>query len=162
MSVVVRRFMPLSHGSMIHGVLLVLLLASAGARASLGGDAASVLADATALGGQVRTSSLVSYDVEDIEVAGGLCVREFLSRDGVVFALGWAGPAPPDLQQLLAAYRAEFMAGVATQVHQGLQRSVRLVLPDLVVQSGGHLRAYAGLAYLPLRLPPGVSPADIR
>jgi hypothetical protein len=39
---------------------------------------------------------------------------------------------------------------------------VRVDLPDLFVETGGHLRAYAGRAFLPTLVPAGVAPADIR
>jgi hypothetical protein len=142
--------------------LAVLMFQSAVARANLGGDVGTVQADAAALGGAVQTDALPSYDVQQIDVPGGVSVREYVGRDGIVFALSWAGPAPPDLQQLLGSYFAAFTAGAAAQASQGVRRSVRVLLPDLVVQFGGHLRAYAGLACLPSRLPAGVSLADLR
>ena len=43
-----------------------------------------------------------------------------------------------------------------------LRRALRLALPDLVIESGGHMRAYRGRAYLPARVPDGVSTADLK
>jgi hypothetical protein len=131
------------------------------ARASLGGDLASVQADAAALGGVVQANALLSYEVQQIDVPGGLSVREYVGRDGIVFALSWVGPAPPDLQQLLGGYFAAFSTGAAAQVHPGPVRSVRVLQPGLVVQWGGHLRAYTGQACVPGLLPAGVSLADL-
>jgi hypothetical protein len=38
---------------------------------------------------------------------------------------------------------------------------LRVALPGLIVESGGHLRAYAGRAYLPALVPAGVPAADL-
>jgi hypothetical protein len=139
-----------------------MMLTTGVADACLGGNAASVQADAAAFGGDVHTRTLQAYDVDEIAVPGGLSVREYVGRDGIVFALSWSGPAPADLPQLLGDYLAQYTAGAAAQARPGLRRGVRIDLPDLLVETGGHLRAYAGRAFLPARLPPGVAPADIR
>ncbi len=140
----------------------VLALWSTVASARLGGDAASVLADGAALQATVRTTPLQSYDVQQLDVAGGLSVREFVGRDGTVFGLSWTGPVAPNLQLLLGGYFGEFTTAAAALEHPGLQRTLRVALPDLVVESGGHLRAYAGRAYLPARLPAGLNLAELR
>jgi Protein of unknown function (DUF2844) len=130
--------------------------------AALGSDAPSVLADAANLSGAMSSEVLQQYTIEEISAESGMRVREFLNRDGVVFAVSWSGPALPDLQQLLGAHYAEYSAAVAALSHPGLQRSVRVASPGLVVESGGHLRAYAGRAYLPALIPPGVSAVELR
>ena len=56
---------------------------------------------------------------------------------------------------------AEYTAGAAAAARPGLRRGVRIELPDLVVEAGGHLRAYTGRALLPALLLAGVAPADI-
>lgn len=89
-------------------------------------------------------------------------VREFLNQDGAVFAVSWSGPVLPDLQQLLGPHFAEYSSALAALAHPGLQRSVRVASSGLVVESGGHMRAYAGRAYLPARIPSGVSVAELR
>src|ERR1700690_1759654 len=131
---------------LIPRLLAAMMLTTGVAEACLGGNAASVQADAAALGGEVRTSTLLGYDVQEIDVPGGLSVREFVGRDGIVFGLGWSGPAPADLPQLLGGYLAEYTAGAAAAARPGLRRGVRIELPDLVVEAGGHLRAYTGRA----------------
>ena len=131
------------------------------AQAALGGDAASVRADAAELQVAATTEPRQQYDVEEISAAAGVRVREYLTRDGVVFAVSWSGPVMPDLQRLLGEHFAEYTAALKALPHPGLQRSVRLASPGLVVESGGHLRAYAGRAYLPALLPAGVPAAEI-
>jgi hypothetical protein len=148
--------------ALIPRLLAGMMLTTGVAKAGLGGNAASVQADATALGGVVRTTTLVGYDVQEIDVPGGLSVREFVGRDGIVFGVGWSGPAPADLPTLLGHYVAQYSSGAAAQARPGLRRGVRIELPDLFVETGGHLRAYAGRAFLPALVPAGVAPADIR
>jgi Protein of unknown function (DUF2844) len=131
------------------------------ARAGLGGDAASALADASELHGIVNSVSLPQYDIQDITADTGMRVREYVSRDGVVFAVSWAGPVQPDLQRLLGTHYVEYTTALAALHHPGLQRSVRIASPELIVESGGHLRAYAGRALLPALVPAGVSAADL-
>jgi hypothetical protein len=147
--------------ALIPGLLVAMMTTTGVADACLGGNAASVQADAAALGGEVRTTTLPGYDVQEIDVPGGLAVREFVGPYGIVFGIGWSGPAPADLPQLLGAYLAEYTAGAAAAARPGLRRGAHIELRDLVVETGGHLRAYAGRAFLPALLPAGVAPADI-
>ncbi len=129
--------------------------------AHLGSDVASVRSDTLALRGVDHVTDLVQYDLHDIDAATGVRVREFVTRSGTVFALSWTGPVPPDLQQLLGQYFPAYAAGLAALDHPGLQRSVRIALADLVVEAGGHLRAYTGRAYLPALVPAGVTVAEL-
>ena len=133
------------------------------AHASLGGDATSVLVDARALHGTVRLSqALLPVQVQEIMTDNGMRVREFLSRDGIVFAVAWQGPAMPDLQRLLAAQFAGYASAVAALERPGLHRSLRIVISGLVVESDAHLRGYNGRAYLPAMIPVDVSIAELR
>jgi hypothetical protein len=145
-------------------VLLMMVgspLVGGSARAGLGGDAASTLADGSDLHGVVNTISLPLYAVQEITADSGLRVREYVNRDGVVFAVSWTGPVLPDLQRLLGTHYVEYTTALAALNHPGLHRSLRVALPGLIVESGGHLRAYAGRAYLPALVPAGVPAADL-
>jgi hypothetical protein len=135
---------------------------AAPARAALGGDAASVAADADALHGVIHSTLLQQYDIRDITVGNGMRLREFQDRSGVVFAVVWSGPAMPDLQKLLGASYATYRSTVAAANHSALKRALRVATSDLVVESDGHMRAYSGRAYLPALIPAGTSAADLR
>jgi len=130
--------------------------------AGLGSDAAGMVADGTELHGTLTSTSLPQYEIEEISTDTGMRVREYLGRDGVVFAVSWSGPALPDLQRLLGAHYVEYTTALAALTRPGLHRSVRIASSELVVESGGHLRAYAGRAYLPALVPAGISTADLR
>jgi len=131
------------------------------ARAGLGGDAASALADGSELHGIVNSVSLPKYDVQEIAADTGMRVREYVNRDGIVFAVSWTGPVLPDLQRLLGTHYVEYTSALAALNNPGLHRSMRVALPELIVETGGHLRAYAGRALLPALIPAGVSAADL-
>jgi hypothetical protein len=131
------------------------------ARAGLGGDAASALADGSDLPGVVNSFKLPLYDIQEITADTGMRVREYVNRDGIVFAVSWTGPVLPDLQRLLGTHYVEYTTALAALNHPGLHRSLRVALPDLIVESGGHLRAYSGRARLPALVPAGVSAADL-
>jgi hypothetical protein len=148
--------------------LSLLLLALGGAvmvgpaRASLGGNAASVAADAAELHGTARATPLPQYDIQEITSDSGMRVREYLTRDGIVFAVTWSGPVVPDLRTLLGTSFESYIKGLAALKQPGTHRSLRLASAELVVESGGHMRAYSGRAYLPLLVPAAASPANLR
>lgn len=132
------------------------------ARACLGGDLTSVLDDAAELHATAQDTLLQQFQVEEIVSDNGMRVREFLDRKGIVFAVTWAGPAAPDLQRLLGTQFASYTTALTARTRLGLQRSVRVATPDLVVESVGHLRNFTGRAWLPAMMPTGVSTADLR
>jgi hypothetical protein len=131
------------------------------AHAALGGDATSITTEAEALHGTLQEEPGPQYDVAEIIVAN-LDIREYVNRDGVVFAVSWKARVLPDLSGLLGAYFAQYNAGLGALSHPGLHRSVRVASPDMVVENSGHLRAYAGRAYLPSLIPASVLLTDLR
>ncbi len=138
-------------------MLFVLLVAPFPAFASLGGSADSVDADRAVMKGQVQVRQSAAFTVHEIQGEHGTTVREYVSADGVVFAVAWEGQFVPDLQQLLGPYFDTYVAGVREQKANSVgRRPLNLQLPGLVVQRGGHLRAESGRAYIPEKVPPGV------
>lgn len=89
-------------------------------------------------------------------------MREFASPTGHIFAVTWQGAAFPDLKQLLGSHFEEFQQAVASQNRGGGHAPLIVHLPGLVVEMGGHMRAFTGRAYLPDKLPSGVRDEDIR
>jgi hypothetical protein len=128
----------------------------------LGGNTASILDDANELHGVVQSSTGPQYELQEIVTDNGMQVREFLTLDGRVFAVSWAGPALPDLQRLLGAQFEVYAAALAARAHLGLHRSLRVATTGLVVESDGQLRSYVGRAYLPAMVPTNVSITDLR
>ncbi len=141
----------------------IALAISSAALAALGGDSASVATDRVAFAAQLRSTAMLQYDVHEIS-SGDLMVREYVSRQGQVFAVTWQGPVPPNLRQLLGDYFPRFQSA-AVAAHQqspGQHRQFSLAQPDLVIQSVGRLRNFHGIAYLPNLLPAGVIAAQLQ
>jgi uncharacterized protein DUF2844 len=129
------------------------------AAASLGGDESTVAADHAALAGQIKVARVQRYVMHEITAPSGTVVREFVSPAGKVFAVAWSGPSMPDLRQVLGPYFDTYVAAVAQRKARG---PVHVVLPGLVVQSSGHIRAFSGKAYLPDAVPAGVASEEIK
>ena len=140
------------------GVLLAIVIASP-ACAALGGDVASVAADRAHVDGKLAVSLTQKYAVHEIAAPSGTVVREFVSPAGTVFGVAWAGPSMPDLRQVLGAYFDRYVKAVAQRNRRG---PVLIEEPGLIVQSGGHMRAFYGRAYVPEALPQGVAVDEIR
>ncbi len=126
---------------------------------ALGGDLASVQADALALKGTSRSSAQSGSSVYEIAAASGTTVREYVSASGGVYAVSWDGPVLPDLRQVLGNYFSRYVAGSKAQ---GPVRPLLIQQPDFVLESSGSMRAFFGKAYVPQLLPSGVSGDAIR
>jgi hypothetical protein len=130
------------------------------ALAALGSDAASIDADRAHFQASVKLTPHALYDVHEMTLSSGTTVREYAAPGGVVFAIGWDGPAMPDLRQTLGAhyegYLAAARANEAGYNHLAAQRG------DLVIMSAGHMRAFAGRVYLASTVPPGVFIDELR
>jgi hypothetical protein len=139
---------------------LMVLAAAPCAEAALGGTEATVQADQAQLGAITRTTPTARYTTHELRAASGTTVREYVSPAGMVFAVAWQGPSLPDLRQLLGTYFDQYVDAAA---ERRARRAPLLVeLPTLVVQSSGHMRAFAGKAYLPQGLPQGVVADEIQ
>jgi hypothetical protein len=145
-------------------IAAVLLIAVATqAWASLGGDAASVQADQVQMQGIRRTMVAKSYTVHEIQAGTGTVVREFVSPEGKVFGVAWQGPWPPDMRQVLGSYFDQFVQAARSRGGARMGRRPLIInQPGLVVQTGGHMRAFAGRAYVPEMLPSGVGAENIQ
>lgn len=129
--------------------------------AALGGDAASVDADVIKMKGQARSLPESGYTVSEITLPSGTMVREYVSAEGKVFAVAWSGAAMPDLQQMLGTYFEQYKTAAATTPHRG-HHHLQVQQPDLVVTTGGHMRAWRGRAYVPSLLPQNFSVDGIK
>jgi hypothetical protein len=129
--------------------------------AGLGGDASSVDTDAAKMKGEARATAVGGYTVSQITLPSGTVVNEYVSSEGKVFAVTWKGMAVPDLSQTLGTYFAEFKAAATATPHAS-HHNLSVQQPDLVVRTGGHMRAWNGKAYVPSLLPPNFSLDDIK
>jgi len=129
--------------------------------ASLGGSVASIQSDQARMQGTVRVSSTASYALHQIQTPSGLIVREYVSPAGKVFGVAWHGPFRPDLKQLLGAYFGQYQQA-ANASRRARHAPLIIRQPNLVVEFRGHMRDFAGRAYLPGDLPAGISAESIQ
>lgn len=141
---------------------LVIVAVSVPAFAALGGDVTSVQADREHMKASINIKQNETYTVHEIKTPAGTVVSEYVSSQGRVFAVAWHGPFFPEMQQILGAYFQQFSAALQTQKRQYGHHVLNIQQPGLVVQSGGHMRAYAGRAYVPQMLPASVKIEDIK
>lgn len=132
------------------------LFASSG-WAALGGNLESVQADLQAFAANSVSKPISGFTLHTQTLPSGTVVRQYVDAAGYVFAVGWDGPVQPDFQRLLGTYFTSYQEAQRQQ-----RRGVRLQSNDLVLESGGMMRAFVGRAYLPANLPAALSPADIR
>ena len=123
------------------------------AQAALGQKVGSVGRDQAVMHATSHSSTSQSaYVVHLITLPSGTVVREYVAPNGTVFGVAWEGPTLPDLKTTLGVAFDQYVAATSTRRATPLAVSSA----DLVVFSGGHLRAFAGHAYLPQAVPAGV------
>ena len=128
--------------------------------AALGGDESSVQADQAQMGASVRITRTATHAVHELQAPGGQVIREYVSPSGIVFGVVWQGASKPDLKQLLGDHFEEVQQALQ---RRGVRRGpVVINEPGVVFEMGGHMRAFAGRAYLPQLLPSGVQADAIR
>jgi hypothetical protein len=146
----------------IPAMMAALLCISTGAHAELGGTiptradsmGATAAAPQTLLNGALRLRTLTD--------AGNTTINEYATNTGQIIAYTWQGPTMPDLRTLLGRYAGSYLTGAAALAPDGNLHASRVARPDVIVESGGPMRGYAGRAWLPAALPPGVTASDFR
>jgi hypothetical protein len=139
----------------------VLLLAYAGAsHAALGGLPEQFNAEGAAVASTV-SSTMSNYVVRDTTLTAGTQVREYIAANGIVFAVTWDGPVLPDLKALLGKY-FDTMVAESKKMPRAGRSQIGVNLPEVVINSGGHMRAFEGSAWIPAQFPAGFSAADVR
>ncbi len=106
------------------------------------------------------TPAGASYIMRDTTMASGTHVREYVSG-GNVFAVTWEGPILPDLKALLGKY-FDTMVAESAKVPRAGRSQVAIDLPSVVINSGGHMRAFEGSAWIPAEFPAGFTADDVR
>jgi len=141
-----------------------LVAAGAPSLAVLGGEAASVETDRLQMRAtRQATRAALQGSVQEIRLADGSSIRQFINARGIVYAVAWSTRVKPDFAQLLGQHASTFDAGVAAVARQpGLRRSVTVDQGDVVVVSSGRPGAFVGRAWLKSELPAGASADAIR
>jgi Protein of unknown function (DUF2844) len=138
----------------IAAAFLILASSTIPAWAVLGQSRDSVRSDAQSLKGTLTTTEMSGYSVHQIQRNDGVVLKEFVSPEGKVFGISWRGPTMPNLPQLLGGYFPAF-----NQANQSTHRRGPLSIHagPLVVETGGHPRAFRVRAYVANLLPSGIS-----
>jgi hypothetical protein len=147
-------------------ILTLLLLQSTAAHAALGGAPSNFGATQPArlsahrLEAANSSGAAANYTVSETTLDSGTVVREYAAASGTVFAVSWNGPFVPDLRTLLGSHFDTMARQAAKTPHAG-HSQFTLNQSDVVIESGGHMRAYMGRAWIPDQLPAGFASADI-
>jgi len=142
------------------GLLLILTLETVPSWAVLGQYESSVSVDQHYLQSMDNVQTFQAYKVHNLTSAHGTIIREFVSPQGLVFGVAWQARFMPNLQQLLGSYLSEVEQAAQAKTRRGGPLIVNK--DNFVFVSGGHMRFYRGLAYVPSLLPKNVSPEVIR
>ena len=134
----------------------LLALCSVQAQAHLAGDIGSIASEQTLWNATQTFSTASGYALYTLTTPQGVVVREYVNATGLVFAVGWDGPLPPDVQTLLGSYYPLYAQALARKA-----RTVSIQQNGVVIESGGMMRAFFGRAYLSDQLPLGVSTANL-
>jgi hypothetical protein len=140
-------------------VLLTVALVPHPARAALGEPEATAATDAQQLKGTIKATESTNYRLHEIQLPSGAVLREF-AAGGNVFAVAWSGSSKPDLRQALGQYFDVYVS--AAKAKRTGRHPVSIEQNGLVVQSGGHMRAFTGRAYLAKSIPTGTKLEEIR
>jgi hypothetical protein len=138
---------------------MVLTFLAAPAWAGLGGRVDAVAGEASAMGATVQRQDHSGFSVHELSLPAGT-VREYADGAGEVFAVAWTTAQMPDLRTLLAGHYTVFSQAAHQSTHR--RGPVMVRTDEVVIESGGHPRAFRGRAYLPGRLPAAVRVEDVR
>ncbi|WP_198088970.1 DUF2844 domain-containing protein [Variovorax sp. E3] len=119
---------------------------------------------AAAPAGNAAASGATNWSVREITLPDGLVEREYLTTDGVVFAVAWRGTHRPELSVLLGTHYATQMSQNARALRQqgkGSRATTAQADATFAVQASTHQRSSTGVAWLPALLPAGVDPATL-
>lgn len=145
-------------------VAAVALLCAPMAQAELGAMQDTIQAD------QIRFKGLRSRHIawqmttHEITMVDGSGIKEYVNAAEQVFAVSWRTRLKPNLEVLLGAHYADLSAAAAEQPKgvASMKHPQSLRLTNLVVHQGGRMNAFAGIAYVPALVPPGVDADALR
>lgn len=123
------------------------------ARATLGGDVASIASNTQALAATRQVDKRAVGERHELVLPSGLVVHEYVSPSGAVYAITWKGPRTPDLRELLGTYFAQ----LANRPTTGGHNQLNLTGADFVIHAKGHARFVTGRAWVPSLVPAGVT-----
>ena len=139
--------------------LCLSVLISARASAALGDRESSVESDRKILQATAKATAAsadASYTVHEMD-SNGNTIREYVTTDGVVFAVTWQGIKRPDLSVLMGAYYSEYNSADQKREKSVGRQPVSVKTTNVVVRNAGHMRDIRGRAFVPNLVPAGVN-----
>lgn len=100
------------------------------------------------------------YTVSQSTLDSGTIVREYTDASGKVFAVSWTGPTLPDLRTLLGSKFTALTDATGRRTQAG-HSQLALNQSDVVIVSNGHMRSFAGHAFIPSAVPAGFDTTTI-
>ena len=144
-------------------MFFVTLLQGALAYAALGGapsDFGGTPVRAARSLAATSSTATAAYTVSQSTLDSGTIVREYTDAAGKVFAVSWNGPTLPDLRTLLGD-KFTALTDAAGKRTQAGHSQLALNQSDVVIVSNGHMRSFAGHAFIPSALPAGFDTTTI-
>jgi len=155
------------HKLISHRAATAILLATAGGsvHALLGstiGTAAVSSGTSDQLAPVIHQADNSALRWEETIDANQIRVRQYVSANGLVYAVSWDGPAMPDVSVLLGTRFDGYRQGASAALENANSlRSSHVDGSDFVTETSVRLREFSGRAWLPEALPAGVTTADI-
>ena len=108
----------------------------------------------------ITPSKPLAYEIKKIITQDDVEIHEYLTTSGFVFGIAWRGDSKPDLAPLLGNFYSRYQTALA-QITTA-RTPVAVQSADFVLQTGGRMNDFFGLAFLPTLAPQGVSLSDIK
>jgi hypothetical protein len=132
------------------------LMLPATSSAELGGNTDSIFSEQKVFNSQLSNTQLGGVFIYTHTLPSGIMIQEYLSSNGVVFAVTWSGPVLPNFQILLGNYFKDYLTAIKES-----RRSVYLNNENVIIQSSGMMGAFQGFAFLTKQAPTGFTPNNL-
>lgn len=138
------------------------LLVSGQAFAALGDREDSIGSDKSKL--RAASQNYRKHDLYSEHTLSGPMntVTQFVSNDGLVFAVRWEGVTKPDLSVLLGSFYEEYNDINSQRARMSTRAPVEVKTSKIIVRKSGHMRAWRGFAYILDHVPAGVRLEDLQ
>jgi hypothetical protein len=145
---------------MIRALALAAALMTYGGLSHAALGQAPIKLDSPVAASVLTTAKSTHTEIETV-LDSGTRIREYVGTDGKVFAVTWNGPFLPNLRSLLGTY-FDTMTAESAKTPKAGHSQLRINTPEVVILSGGRMRAFNGRAWVPAQLPAGVNVEDIK
>jgi len=128
---------------------------------ALGQNEDSVDKDIKTLSGTRISLTNDEFTIHQITTSTNI-IKEYVSKDGVIFGISWRGRVHPDLSVLLGSYFDEYKNTEANSAKQKGHAPIELKTSNLHIEKSGHMRDLRGRAFDPNLIPKGLTEGVIQ